>query len=289
MPKIRRKIKVSPEDMQICIPSYKRYENISSPRSNSVTIKNLPRFMLPVTSLYVDKSEMDMYFRRIEGPRFGQISLKAAINGIWGNIMDQIISEATAETLIIMDDDLSFGIRRDLEHSPSKIEKDITDEEWMNAFLELAALCEDYPLSSFQYRQFCQGKTERHACNQRMSMVWGLNTKFFQERRDTYNFSKLNYMSDYVFFMDLLNDGIENRCINRITKNDRPNAPGGINDAQPRDLEPFNRDVMAFAAMFPEYVSAYVKNNKSSWEDGHMGVRIQAARCLADALKRKAI
>lgn len=201
--------------------------------------------------------------------------------------MDLIIDECTQECehLIIMDDDLALAVRPNLPTEPTMFTP-MTEPYFNSMVRELCSLLSPVtPLVSTQYRQFCQGKYDRYQHNQRISMIWAMDAKFFRKNKEFrfYNGSNLDFMSDYHFFLNLLLHGYPNLCINKYTKDDQPNREGG--ESAKRKLPIFNKAVRQFAAMYPSYVKVRTKQDKGHWADGMLGVTIQAAKAYRDSSK----
>lgn len=279
----------------IAVPSYQRADNIN------LSVAKRPKFCTASyivgsglesrTTYFVEAEEADSYREAL--PSTVGLCRKAgnaAKPKIWGSIMDYIVDFACftedVETLIIMDDDLALAERPNLPDEPTKF-VDLSPEGFYRMVVELRSITDiNTPLTSVQYRQFCQGKKDQYQHNQRISMIWSMDCEFFR-RNPQYRFyehSKLESMTDYYFFMKLLSDGIPNKVINRYTKDDKANAPGGI--SHHRTMARLNRAAKKLAKMFPDHVYTYVKEGKGAWADGTLGVRIQAHKCHKDAAKR---
>lgn len=265
-------------DFILAVPSYGRHQAIAA-KSRFCTA-NYIREVQNQTVYYVEREQLKEYKHvlpnvSIEVPRPDRPKM-------WGSIMDSIIDENVkrARHLIIMDDDLALAVRPKLRTKPTFFTP-MTSSRFAMMLEELVELTtSNTPLTSAQYRQFCQGKTARYQHNQRISMIWCLNCKFFKDNPQYrfYRPSKLDFMTDYYFFLKLLVDGHRNLCINRYTKDDKPNAPGG--EQAKRTMEKLNTSATNLAKMFPEFVKTYVKQGKGSWKDGMLGVRIHASRAF---------
>ena len=118
-------------------------------------------------------------------------------------------------------------------------------------------------------------------------MIWAMDVRFFRNNPQFrfYRESKLDFVTDYYFFLKLLTYGHKNRVINKYVKDDKPNAKGG--EQSKRTMEIFNRSVRKLEGMFPNVVSTYKKEGKNNWEDGFLGMRIQAAKAYKESLKCK--
>lgn len=273
----------------IAIPSYGRATNIAS-GSRFCTARWISRSYWPCVRYYVEPEQVSQYRAALSGKGATLMTAsRADVPKKWGSIMDLIIDEccAACDHLVIMDDDLAMAVRPNLPSKPTSFEP--MTEEWFDVMMdELRNLTTaQVPLTSTQYRQFCQGKSAQYQHNQRVSMIWSLNAKFFRTNTQFrfYRGSELDFMSDYYFFLNLLVHGHQNVCVNRFTKDDVPNANGG--EKEKRKQEVFNAAVKRFAAMFPQYVTVRVKVGKGNWADGMMGVTIAAAKAYKDGCKRR--
>lgn len=236
------------------------------------------------TTYYVEPEEREEYesFLQETGAEIANAG-EADFPKHWGSIMDLIIDRECqrCDHLIIMDDDLKLDVRPDLPSKPTSFVP-MTPEYFDEMIRELRSITtEKCPLTSAQYRQFCQGKTKQHEHNQRISMIWSLHAPFFRDHPEYrfYRPSKLDFMSDYYFFIKLLVDGYPNVCINKYVKDDRPNAPGG--ESSKRSMDVFNRAARQLAGMFPEIVTTRVKTGKNAWQDGMLGVIIAVRKTKA--------
>lgn len=273
----------------IAIPSYNRAQFFKKTRF--CTANWISPEYWKQTTYYVEDHQVGDYLTVMRGTG-GKIrnASNAPIQGQWSSIMDYIVDTLCNECdhLVIMDDDLALARRPNLPLEPTRFEE--LTPSMFNSMIDALRFCttEKRPLTSVQYRQFCQGKTANFQFNQRISMIWSLNAKFFRNNPDFrfYRGSGLTFMADYHFFMNLLVHGYENLCINGYTKDDRPNAPGGIQANARKQL--FNDNVKRFAAMYPAYVTTRVKEGKGNWEDGMLGVTIRAAKAFKAAGAAKA-
>jgi len=279
------------QDIIIAIPSYSRTDFLATWR----TVKQISRRYRSVTRLYVESDQISDYKRCLKSSGVDSVSVVDASRADkpreWGSIMDLIIDECCEEcnNLVIMDDDLKLEERIELVTRPT-LSKPVDDPSFNKMMNHLRiATTDKYPLTSIQYRQFCHGKTEQYNYNQRVSMVWSLRSRFFVDNSEYrfYRASHLDFMNDYYFFLKLLVDGHQNRCVNLFVKGDIPNASGGISERR-EDRENFNNAVREFAAMFPDYVTIKEKKNKGSWEDGMLGVIIRAKKAYDDGQNKKA-
>lgn len=275
---------MTPNDYVIGIPSFNRAEM----KERFCTHSYLGEVADEVL-YWVEPQEVEKYHDFNKKNFNGQASVISCqgldrLNGsrVWGAIMDDIIDNCCklAPKVVIMDDDLSLTIRPKLPAQPTYFEP-MTPKLFPGMLNELCKLATaKCPLVSTQYRQFCQAKKAKYQHNQRISMIWVLDSHFFNKHQEFrfYKESRLQFMTDYYFFMKLLRYGHPNLCVNRYTKDDKPNAPGGERDKRKASL--FNKAVTKFAAYFPDHVKTYVKEGKGSWENGMLGVRIQASRAF---------
>jgi len=270
-------------EVTIAIPSYGRAFNTS----RFCTFRHISTKHQSNTVVYVEPEEKTLYRRNYSGFSYALAS-NADKPKSWGSIMDLIIDQEalSCETLIIMDDDLALAVRPELPEHPTKFIE--MDERWFNKMID--DLCEhtspECPLVSGQYRQFSQGKKELLQHNQRISMIWALNSEFFVDHPEFrfYRPCQLPFMTDYYFFLALLKEGHPNLCLNSYTKDDKPNAEGG--ESSKRTVENMNYSARKLAEMFPGYVHVYEKKGKGNWRDGMPGVRIMASKLYKDSIKK---
>lgn len=274
------------KDILIAIPSCGRHENITTD-SKYCTSHYISGVQWEDVVYYVEPEEYDAYRKVLPKLCKIRIAAQAEYPKKWGSIMDLIIDDCSKQckTLVLMDDDLRLSMRPNLPEQPTYFEF-CTGNKFPTMLKELNKFVGEYVLTSGQYRHFCQGKTETHAYNQRISMVWCLNAKFFAQHGEFrfYRESKLDFMTDYYFFLSLLVAGYPNIVLNKYTKDDKPNAPGG--EQSKRTHKVFNEAVKKFASLFPDFVQVYEKKNKVYWEDGSLGVRIMASKAYKQGSKK---
>lgn len=264
----------------IAIPSYGRAQRMMKVLS---TIRFISPTYYASLIYYVEKEEEAEYRSTLASvsPLIRvRTTERAEVPKRWGAIMDLIIDECSQEcdVLYLMDDDLKLAYRPEL---PKNTIVEMSHEKFDEMIENVAALLsEDTPLTAPQYRQFCNTppKVKPLYENGRISMIWCLDAKFFREHPEYrfYRESKLPFMADYYFFLKLLVNGYRNVCDNRYLKDDIPNAPGG--EQSKRKIEILNESAVALQKMFPQFVTAYVKVGKQFWEDGALGVKIEARK-----------
>jgi hypothetical protein len=269
-------------DYMIAIPSYARAGSIAN--GNRFCAANYIKSVAEQTTYYIEPEEV-LDYRKVL-PKGCKIKGADRADKVrcWASIMDLIIDENIdkCKTLIIMDDDLALAYRPDLPDNPTYFE-DMSNKLFEQMIVDLCEATTQVPLASAQYRQFSQGKIAPTQSNQRISMIWALDSKFFRlhQQYRFYRDSGLEFMNDYYFFMKLLVDGHPNLVLNHYTKDDKANAPGGIQSKRTTEL--LNRSAKQLQEMFPRYVSTYVKQGKGSWEDGVLGVRLLAAKAFKES------
>ena len=270
------------QKVMISIPSCARYQNIGN--RIYCTANSISKKMWKHTTYYVERDEARDYRRSLSQ---GTVQMLGSVEypRQWGSIIDFIIDQGCerCDTLIIMDDDLRIDHRPSLPEGPTAFEK-LSDQLFDNMIDELCDITTyETPLTSVQYRQFCMKKIKQYQHNQRISMIWSLNTKFFREHPEhrVYRSSRLELLNDYYFFMNLLVSGHPNMVINRFTKDDKPNAPGGL---AKRDPGVFNAAARQLSEMFPKYIKVYDKGDKTSWKDGFLGVKMLAHKAYKESV-----
>src|SRR3990172_444522 len=257
----------------IAIPSYQRYASIGKKRC---TFDHIPPSLYRNTVFYVEEEELAEYRKMLPE----QVTVKscsiADAHKKWGSIMDLILDECSqSEHLIIMDDDLTLFHRSKLKTTPSLNTK-LTHKMFERMVQDLSGITNyETPLTSIQYRQWCHTKSSPTEMNTRISMIWSLNSEFLRKNPQFrfYRSCKLDFMTDYYFFLSLLRAGIPNKVLNQYTKNDVPNARGG--ESSKRTLRMLNGAAKKLAGMFHGYVATYTKFGKNNWQDGMLGVRLQ--------------
>lgn len=280
--------------VRIAVPSYGRADNIVR-RKNSTSVHITPRYW-PLTTYYVEPEEVETYRQALQtltnrgGDKATLVTAdRADVPKKWGSIMDLIIDEGVeqCDRLMIMDDDLKLAVRPSLPEEPT-VFAPMTDKDFDRMVEELCKVCtSETPLVSTQYRQFCHCAPDHFSYNGRISMIWMLHSKFFKDHPEFrfYRQSRLDFMSDYYFYVNLLQAGYRNVCVNRYTKDDKPNAPGG--EKEKRTIEVFNRAVKQFASFFPRYVRVREKKGKNNWQDGMLGVSILGAKAYQEGTYRR--
>lgn len=260
----------------IAIPSYGRAGN----RTRFNTLLYMSDKAKRSTRLYVEKEELSAYTGAVSSLITLQSAHRADKPKMWGSIMDLMMDDCLSlcDNLVLMDDDLALAVRPDLPKRPTYYEE-MTGETFDEMLEDLYEITTpECPLTSAQYRQFCQGKTSQYQDNQRISMIWSMNSQFFLDHPEFrfYRSCGLSFMTDYYFFLSLLAKGHSNRCINKYTKDDKPNAEGGESTKRTKVL--MKQSALALEKGFPGFAKAYEKKSKNNWEDGMYGVRLQASR-----------
>lgn len=235
--------------MKIYIPSYRRSEI-------AATHKSIPKEWLKHTYFVVSKDEMKNYVA--VHPNI--LGLKEV--GI-GHVRDEIvrahIKKFGAEPLVMMDDDLSFGVRR--TDDPGKF-LPASKEDMLKLLKTLQNVLKVYAHAGVATREGGNRNTADYVENTRILRILGYQPDVF--RATGAKFSNMKLMEDFDVTLTLLRKGYKNCLINSyIQGQPGSNTKGGCSEY--RNLELQKEAAYELAKRHHPFVKVTEKTTKSSW------------------------
>jgi hypothetical protein len=170
-----------------------------------------------------------------------------------------IMEQATADHVLMLDDDLTFAKRRHDE--PEKFCTPTKDDlRWM--LQQVHALLHKYAHVSIATREGGNRNTEELLHCTRVTRVIGYDrAKFFEAGTD---FRSSTVMDDFEATLHLLTRGYENVILNSFVQNQRGSGTKGGASTY-RTLEMHRQAALTLAARYPKFVRAVQKRTKTAW------------------------
>lgn len=259
--------------MQIFIPTYGR-------SGEQVTLSNLLPTGRKVT-LVVQEREVEKYAQYLFNPQIDVWTLPPHIQTISAT-RDHILEHAEEDTLLMLDDDLDFAVRR--TDDPTRF-RSPTAEDIERMLGEVEELLSTSPFVSIGAREGGNRNTEPFLYNTRMMRALGYRRGYLRAWKIT--FAPMELMEDFHVALQIMLKG--GRCVvaNRWVTNQRSGsgAKGGCSSY--RTLEMHGAAARQLAALYPEYVTVVHKQTKTAWGgQPRLDVRV-AWKKAAEAGRRK--
>lgn len=254
----------------IAIPSYRRAEYLLN-RVN--TLDHMEPRELGRTWLCVCEEEIEGYVPVAEkyGCGIQELCLEE-FDGI-PETRDAIFEIAwlrKKKFLIMIDDDIDFAYKPN-----SKTYITMTGNDRMYFAPMIACMLQTcspkIPVVGITARQFSQNKTELIDYTSRIIQVycWHMRTILCEEI--SFSKAEMPFMTDYYVILDLLTRGYKNAVLNRWSRDDTTQAPGGC--AETRTAEIQSECAKKLAHRFPEVVHPYYKTS-GTWDEPRINVRV---------------
>jgi hypothetical protein len=252
----------------IAIPSYKRARTLMSKPN---TLDYIHHELLKETILCVRESESMAYSAlasKYPGLFIGTIPDET--DGI-PETRDLMIEGAIKQGiryLVMIDDDLKFAWRPTMDNQYENMSHSI----FMRMIKECLSFCgKQYPIVGITARQFSQEKKKEYDENTRIIQFYCLHLPTIQEAKVRFQDAGIPFMTDYYFVIKMLQLGYRNLCLNRYTRDDKMQAPGGC--AETRHVNVMNSSAYKLSKIFPSIVKPYVKEN-GTWKEKRINVRV---------------
>lgn len=166
---------------------------------------------------------------------------------------------ATSDHVVMMDDDLSFAVRRTDE--PDKFRTATKDDiRWM--LQQLHALLHRYAHVSVAMREGANRRTDDVITCTRVARVIGYDRNvFLAEGAD---FRNSIVQDDFEVTLHLLTRGYKNGVLNSFVQNQRGSGTAGGASAY-RTMDVQKRSCELLASRYPQFVKPVVKKTKTAW------------------------
>jgi hypothetical protein len=237
--------------MQIFIPTYGR-------SGEQVTLGNLLPTGRKVT-LVVQNREAKLYAGFLSNNQIDVWLLPDHIRTISAT-RDHILEQAEDDTVLMLDDDLDFAVRR--TDDPTRFAQPTTYD--LDAMLEeVDALLGFNPFVSIGAREGGNRNTEPFLYNTRMMRALGYRRDYLKAWDIT--FAPMELMEDFHVALQIMLAGGTCVVANKWVTNQRSGsgAKGGCSSY--RTLEMHGAAARQLAALYPEYVTVVHKQTKTAW------------------------
>lgn len=236
--------------MKIVIPSHARSHIM-------VTWKNLPQSIKNLTSVAVYPEEQDDY------QDYPLLVLPEGIKGI-ANKRNFIVQSCEDNNLVILDDDLTFAVRREEDDDPTKFTS-ATEHDIIAMFQDIEAKLHHYAHGAIATREGGNRNISRYKYNTR-----ALRAHFFRTdilRMEGIHLNGQPFMSDFDTTLQLLERGYQNVVLNHyVTNQGGSNSVGGCSTT--RTLEGLEEAAYSLKARHPAFVKVVRKTTKGAWGGG---------------------
>jgi len=283
------------DDFIICIPTYKRAKILLSDKRNPLDFMN--DYLLSKTYLCIREEELIPYSDVIVKYRIKFIIIDKnkpvqALSQTRNNLL-QIIIKRKIKKLILMDDDTTFRYRPFMDSKLLERDKLIfTDKNKIKRYLQskmifqemfnkmLGYCSEKYPLIGIRAQGFAGKYLRRWDLNQRIVEIQCIYMPVIKKEKIIFS-SEVEGFEDYYFTLKLLTLGYKNVCLNNYVRDSKMNTPGGCSEY--RTAKDNNKCALKLAKLFPDYVTAYAKQN-GSWGVNRISVRVKWIQAFNEEL-----
>jgi hypothetical protein len=234
--------------VKIYIPTLARTDN-------QITLHNLPNLVLEDVVLVVDKKD------RIP---FGGAStiLTCPAHGI-GKVRQWIIDNHDVKkygrSLLMLDDDLSFAVRR--KDDPTKFLPS-TAADVIAMLNETADMAQEYAHGGILSREGGNRVLSNYKENSR-----NLRALFYDVtimRKLDIRFDRIPVMEDFDVALQLLRAGYQSITVARYVQDQiRSNAPGGCSTYRTREVQ--RKGALGLQKLHPQFVKTVEKTTKTAW------------------------
>lgn len=235
--------------MLIAIPSRARADQ------KNHTYDNLPPPLQKEAVFFVPLEELDDYILRF--PRV--VGIKAG--GI-GPTRQHIIQYAKGGKVCMMDDDLSFFVRR--TDDPTKLSKaSPADIKTMMRVMEKQL--DQFAHAGVAAREGANRATQALLFNTRMLRVLAYDTGVL--KREKIRYDRCPVMEDFDVTLQLLERGYDNVVLNHFAQDQgTSNAPGGCSTYRTRAVQAEGANTLK--RLHPDFVTVVTKETKGAWGGG---------------------
>jgi len=254
------------KDYMITIPTYKRAGTLL--RKNN-TLDYFDEKLLKKTKIVIRNFEVYDYLpvlKKYKG--LTAYCIKDDTDGIV-ETRDKIFDLATDyEKLIVIDDDIRFALRPNLDGTYRKQ----TQENFSTMIEKMLYYCGfNYPIVGITARQFSNTKTNETDENKRIIQVWTFHIPTIKKVGIRYSDAGTLWMTDYYITLTMLTLGYKNLVLNRYTKDDDVQMPGGC--AETRTAKDHSNSARILCRLFPDLLTPTIKNT-GAWKERRLNVRV---------------
>lgn len=207
--------------------------------------------------LVVPDDEYETYQR--EHPSIRVLAAPPEIQDIAATRQYIMTELADQDHVVMMDDDLSFAVRRTDE--PDKFRTATKDDiRWM--LQQLHALLHKYAHVSIAMREGANRRTEDVITCTRVARVIGYDRNVFH--KEGADFRNSIVQDDFEVTLHLLTRGYKNGVLNSFVQNQRGSGTAGGASAY-RTMDVQRESCERLASRYPQFVKTVVKQTKTAW------------------------
>jgi hypothetical protein len=234
------------------------------------TWNNLPDSLRERTRLLVDEREVAAY------RRFPCVALPSDCKGI-GRVRQWVI-ENVKDKVVMLDDDLTFAMRR-LDEPTKFLPATVRNIELI--FSTIERCLNAYAHASLATREGGNRCTDHWMFNTRLLRVLAYRADVLRE--EGISFNRLPVMEDFDVTLQLLRRGYPNITINWAVQNQLgSNLAGGCSTY--RSLETQRQAALGLKDLHPDFVQVVTKQTKTAWQgQERTDVKIQWKRAYESA------
>ncbi len=265
-------------DFIITIPSYKRAQILLNKPN---TLDYLDDELLQKTKIVIRKNENKAYGKVFQ--KYINLSAQYIKDDIGGIVETRDIILSTSiilayKKLIMIDDDIRFAYRPEMNGHYVMQSKQMFHQMIDNM---LESCTEEYPIVGITARQFSNKKIEQYSINERIIQVYCFHLPTIKETNIHFADTGIPFMTDYYFIIKMLTLGYKNLVLNRYTRDDNMQMPGGC--AETRTVDLCNESALGLYKLFPTIVKPYAKSN-GTWGDRRINVRVSWKKAFNEKL-----
>lgn len=241
--------------MRIYIPSRARADQ------RNHTFDNLPPELQAIARFAVPEEDAAAYIARF-GKAHVQVSIREGIGPTRQSLVDWHHSKQSDKRLVMLDDDLSFFVRR--TDDPTKL-KPANATQVRRLFSTMNDALATHAHVGVAAREGANRNTEHALFNTRMLRVLAYDTAVLKKHKIRYD--RVPVMEDFDVTLQLLRLGYSNVVLNKWAQDQgTSNAPGGCSTY--RTLEVQAQGANALKALHPDFVTVVEKETKTAWGGG---------------------
>ena len=174
----------------------------------------------------------------------------------------------------MIDDDIKFAYKphakKYIVPSPEQM------EEMIREMCDMTN--EHFPIGGISARQFSNDKHDKYDHNTRIIQVYCFYLPIVLNTGIRFSYSGQPFMTDYRFIMSYLKEGYPNIVLNRFTRDDNSQTPGGC--FEQRTADNHSKSAIALYRQFPD-CTRLVNKYTGTWKELRVNAQIQWKKCFA--------
>jgi len=242
--------------MNIYIPSYNRFQ-----LNRAVTLRFWPK-ILPV-NVAVRPEQVEFYKALIKQLNIPNATiLPIGKDGVMAT-RNAILDHVGNQRVIILDDDISFSVRRDDHEYKLRVS---TQDDLLHTFSDMHDALKHYAHVGVSCRDGNNRKLEDSHENTRAIRAAGFDVAVLNKHNLRY---RLKNREDFDLTLRLLRLGYSNLVFYKYAQNQSmSNNPGGMYGSPEREAKAMEENAYELARLHPGFVKPVQKTTKSSWGGG---------------------